>query len=146
MFLTCGYTCIRLKLTGIWKSRKRKWNRNWKWKLGMEIGNGNGNKRHTNHWCYVFFIVWLVITLVILLSNGYMTGFTSHVLCLYSCTVLCDYCFWVVLILQAMLQFSLVHMWEGLGTRPVAIWPSEMIIHLLRFGTRPAFLLFQPRS
>ena len=29
-----------------------------------ETGNGNGNKKHTNHWCNVFFIVCLVITLV----------------------------------------------------------------------------------
>ena len=56
-------------------------------KLEMEIGNGN--EKHTYRWCNVFFIVCLVI----LLSNGYMTGFMSRVLYLYSCAVLCDYCF-----------------------------------------------------
>ena len=30
----------------------------------METGNRNGNKRRTSHWCNVFFIVCLVITLV----------------------------------------------------------------------------------
>ena len=39
-----------------------------KWKLEMEIGNGNGNKKHTYHWCNVFFIVCLVITLVFYLA------------------------------------------------------------------------------
>ena len=39
-----------------------------KWKLEMEIGNGNGNKKHTNHGCNVFFIVFLVITLAFYLA------------------------------------------------------------------------------
>ena len=37
-------------------------------KLEMETGNGNGNKKCTNHWCNVFFIVCLVITLVFYLA------------------------------------------------------------------------------
>ena len=52
-----------------------------------------GTKKRTNHWCNVFFVVCLVI---IVLSNVYMTGFASHVLCLYSCSVLCDYLFSVI--------------------------------------------------
>ena len=37
--------------------------------MEMEIENGNGNKKkHTNHWCNVFFIVSLVITLVFYLA------------------------------------------------------------------------------
>ena len=36
----------------------------------METGNGNGNKKRTNHWCNVFFIVCLVITLVGLALSG----------------------------------------------------------------------------
>ena len=48
-----------------------------KWKLETETGNRNGNKRRTNHW---FFIVCLLITLSILLSNRYGTGFMSHAL------------------------------------------------------------------
>ena len=32
----------------------------------------------------------------ILLSNGYRTGFISHVLCLHSCAVLCNYVFTVI--------------------------------------------------
>ena len=72
-----NYDVIRLKKKslaklplnlGIWKSRKRKGNRNWKQKLEMEIGNGNGNRKRTNHWCNVFFIVCLVITLVFYLA------------------------------------------------------------------------------
>ena len=39
-----------------------------KWKLETETGNGNGNKKRTNHWCNVFFIVCLVITLVFYLA------------------------------------------------------------------------------
>ena len=64
-------------------------NGNWKWKLETEMGT----KKRTNHWCNVFFVVCLVI---IVLSNVYMTGFASHVLCLYSCSVLCDYLFSVI--------------------------------------------------
>ena len=91
-----------------------------KWKVEMETGNGNGNKKRTNHWCNVFFIVCLVISLIprlslsgeslgtrllshyscILLSNGYVTGFMSHALSLLlhesnnhkAQSVLCDYC------------------------------------------------------
>ena len=37
----------------------------------------------------------IVITLVFD-SSSYMTGFMSHVLCNYSCTVLCDYVFSVI--------------------------------------------------
>ena len=58
---------------------------------GMETGNGNGTKRCTNHWCNVFLIVCLVITLVFYLAMVNRTGFMSPVLCLYSCTVLSDY-------------------------------------------------------
>ena len=66
-------------------------------KLEMETGNGNGNTKRTNHWCNVFFIVGVLSHYsCILLSNGYRTGFTGHVLCLYSCTVLCDYLFSVI--------------------------------------------------
>ena len=39
-----------------------------KWKLEVEVGNENGNKKHTNHWCNIFFIVCLVITLVFYLA------------------------------------------------------------------------------
>ena len=66
----------------------------WKleWKLEMEIGNGNGNKKCTNHWCNVFFIMCLVITFVFYLAK--VIGLALWVmLCLYSCIVLCDYCF-----------------------------------------------------
>ena len=48
-------------------------------KLEMEIGNGNGNKKHTNHWCLHSVLSYYSC---ILLSNGYRTGFMSHVLCL----------------------------------------------------------------
>ena len=58
---------------GIWKSRKRKW-----------------NKIRTNHWCNVYFIACFVITLVFYLEMVIWLDFMSHVLCLYSCTVLCD--------------------------------------------------------
>ena len=39
-------------------------NGNWKWKLETEMGT----KKHTNHWCNVFFIVCLVITHVFYLA------------------------------------------------------------------------------
>ena len=63
--------------------RKRNGNWKWKWKLEIETGNGNENKEHTNHWCNVFFIVWLVITPAFFLSTyGYRTGFAfTPVLC-----------------------------------------------------------------
>ena len=47
-------------------------------------------------------------------------------LCLYPCTALMiTYSVWLssALVTRAMLQSSLVHMWEGLGKRLVAIWP-----------------------
>ena len=63
-----------------------------KWKLETETGNGNGNKRRPNDWCNIFFIVCLVITWVFYLAI--VMGLALWVmLCLYSCTVLCDYCF-----------------------------------------------------
>ena len=55
---------------GKWKSRK--WS--WKWKLETEMET---NKK-------------------LLVHIHIMTGFTSHVVCLYSCTVLCDYLFSVI--------------------------------------------------
>ena len=45
-----------------------------KWKLETKLEtetenrNGNGNKNCTDHWCNVFFIVCLVITLVFYLA------------------------------------------------------------------------------
>ena len=51
-----------------WKLETETGNGNWKWKLEMETGNRNGNKRRTSHWCNVFFIVCLVITLVFYLA------------------------------------------------------------------------------
>ena len=36
------------------------------WKAGNEKMNRNGNKKHTNHWCNIFFMMCLVITLVLL--------------------------------------------------------------------------------
>ena len=46
-------------------------------KTGNGNWNGNGNKKHTNHWCNVCVLSHYSC---ILLSNGYMTGFMSHVL------------------------------------------------------------------
>ena len=51
----------------------------------------------------------------------------SWVLALFLCCPLwlliqCD---WLTLMLWVILQSSLVHMWEGLGTRLVGIWPWE---------------------
>ena len=75
---------LDLKNLGIWKSRKRK--------LEMEIGNGNGNKKHTSLvQCFLHTVLSHYSCIV--LSNGYMTGFMSPVLCLYYRTVGCDYCF-----------------------------------------------------
>ena len=66
-------------------------------KLKMETGNGNWKLKWElkTHQSLVQCFLHSVFThySCILLSNGYRTGFMSHVLCLYSCTVLCDYCF-----------------------------------------------------
>ena len=64
-----------------------------KQKLEMEIRNRNGNKKTHQSLVLCFFIVCLLLY--------YRTHSVSHVLCLYSCTVLCDCC---------LLQSSLVHM------------------------------------
>ena len=46
----------------------------------MEIGNGNRNKKkHTNHWCYVYFTLCLVITLVFYLAM--VIGLALQVMC-----------------------------------------------------------------
>ena len=57
-----------------------------KWKLEMEIGNGNGNKKHTHHWCNVFFIVCLLITLIFCLE---MVIGLAYDLCFAYTLVLC---------------------------------------------------------
>ena len=56
-------------------------------KLEMEIGSGNGNKKHTNHWCNVFFI-YSALLLYHLLSNGYRTGFNYESCALLLCCAL----------------------------------------------------------
>ena len=67
-----------------------------KWKLEMEIGNGNWKQKweQETHQSQVQYFLHRVLSRYscILLSNGYRTGVMSHVYCLYSCTVLCDYC------------------------------------------------------
>ena len=83
---------------GIWKSRKWKWNGNWKRKLEMETGNGNWKRKlETNQKTHQSLVQCFLHSVLspyssILLSNHYGTGFMI-LLCLYSCTVLCDYCF-----------------------------------------------------
>ena len=66
-------------------------------KLEMETGNGNWKRKWEEKNPPITGAMFLHSVLShyssILLSNGYRTGFMSHVLCLYSCTVLCDYCF-----------------------------------------------------
>ena len=60
---------------------KWKWNGNWKWKLETEMGT-----KRTHHWCNVFFIVCLVISLVFYLAM--VIGLALWImLCLYSFTV-----------------------------------------------------------
>ena len=63
-------------------------NGNWKWKLEMEIAA----KMHQS------LVLHSVLShySCIVLSNGYMIGFTSHALCLYLCCVLCGYLFNVI--------------------------------------------------
>ena len=56
----------------------------------MEMEMEMGNKKPITAWWNVFFIVCLV---VFYLAMVYRTGFMCHVVSLYSCTVLCDYCF-----------------------------------------------------
>ena len=103
-------------------------------KLEMETGNGNWKwkqEQKKTHQSLVLCLLHIVLGhySCILLSNGYRTGFTSHVLWLYSCTVLCDDCFWVALMWQTMLQSSLVHMWEGLGMRLVTMRVTYIVLH-----------------
>ena len=57
----------------------------------MEIGNRNENKKMHQSLVQCFPHSVLSHYSFILLSNGYLTGFMSHVLCLYSCTVLSNY-------------------------------------------------------
>ena len=64
-------------------------NGNWKWKLEMEMGTTNAPITFTSRTSSAV----LCHSSRILVSSGYMTGFMSHVLCLCSCTVLCDYLF-----------------------------------------------------
>ena len=65
-------------------------NGNWKWKLEMEIGNGNWKwkleteMRAKNAPCFLHSVLSHYSCIV--LSNGYATGFTSHVL-LYCSTL-----------------------------------------------------------
>ena len=101
-------------------------NGNWKWKLETEMWT---KKHQSLVQCFLHSVLSHYSCIV--LTNGYRTGFMSHVLCLFSCTVLCDYSFLVVLMWQAMLQSSLVYMWEGLGTRLVAIWLWELYTYFI---------------
>ena len=109
------------------EKQEMEWNRNWKWKLEMEIGNWKSKWEQKNAPITGLHSV-LSHYFCILLGNGYRTGFMCYVLCLYSCTVFCDYCFWLALM---WLQSSLVHMWVGQGTRLVAIWPSELYTYFV---------------
>ena len=64
-----------------------------KQKLEIETGNGNWKWKWEDQslvQCFLHSV--LSHYYCILLSNGYRTGFMSHVLPLL-CTVLCDYCF-----------------------------------------------------
>lgn len=85
---------------GIWKSRKW-WKRKW-----------------THQSLFQCFLHGLMSS--VSFWSSCMISFMSCELCLYFCTVLCD---WVVLMWQAMLRSNLVHMSESLGMRLVTIWP-----------------------
>ena len=73
---------------------------------GMETGNGNWKRKWEQKFktyqsrvqCFLHRLMSSVLShySCILLSSNYMIGFTSHVLCLYSCTVLCDHLFSVI--------------------------------------------------
>ena len=71
----------------IWKSRNGKLNENWKQKWKQKM-----HQSHMQCLSHGLMSCALDITLVFN-SSSYMTGFMSHVLSYYSCTVLCDYVF-----------------------------------------------------
>ena len=97
----------------------------------MENWEQNGNKNCTNHWWSVFFsgVVCCIKTLV---SSG--TGFMTRGLpLLLHCALWLLMWLTIVFMWQAMLQCynlrSVVHMWEGLGTGLVTIWPCMRCSH-----------------
>ena len=83
----------------------------------MKIGSENGNKKTpiagavSSLWTSSVFCHYYCILL------GNSIGLAVLVTCLYCALWLHIQCDWVVLMWQAMLQCSLVHVWEGLGTR-----------------------------
>ena len=57
-------------------------NGNWKWKLEKEM-----EAEYTKILLVQCFLHECSVLSLLLYSNGYMTGFVSHALCLYSCEV-----------------------------------------------------------
>ena len=115
----------------------------------METGNGNWKQKweQKTHQSVVQYFLHSVLShySCILLSNGYRTGI--RVMCFaFSLVLYSDYSFLVALMWQAMLQSSLVHMWEGLGMRLVAIWPWELYTYfILEQGQHSYSCSFVPR-
>ena len=118
-----------------------------KWKLEMEIGNGNWKRKweekHTNHWCNVSFIVWLDITL------AFYVAMVIWLALWVMCFPLLLYCalsfFWVVLMWQAMLQSSLVHMWEGSGHKTSCNLTTRVTYFILQQGLHSYSCSLVPR-
>ena len=113
-----------------------------KQKLEMETGNENWKQeweqKCTNHWCNVFYMdSWVVCLVKFYLAMVIWLA----LLCLNSCTVLCDHCFSVI---ECCSQVWFMYE-NSLVTRLVTIWPWALS-SLLCFWSKASILLLQPRS